>query len=114
MAARSCRFALRSPMCVIWGCPTMTRTKGMSVPGGKAHEICAPDLAGVCDRSDLAVPVPVFALGCGSPALLGPDFSNDMSTVLRAVSSSHAAGRGLLTWLHASEFIGCGWRVQDV
>ncbi len=86
----------------------------MSVPGGKAHEICAPDLAGVCHRSDLALPVPVFALGCGFATVLGLDFSNDMSTVLCVVSSSHAVGRGLLTWLHASVFIVCGWRVHDV
>ena len=85
----------------------------MAVPGGKAHEICASDLAGVCHRSGFALPVPVFALGCGSPAVLGLVLDG-MSTVLCVVSSSHAAGRGLLTWLHASMFIECGWRVQDV
>ncbi len=85
----------------------------MSVPGGEAHEICASDLAGVCDRSDLAVPVPVFALGCGSPTVLGLVLDG-RDAVLRAVSSSHAAGRGLLTWLLWCVCIGCRWRVQDV
>ena len=86
----------------------------MAVPGGEAHEICASDLAGVCDRSDLAVPVPVFALGRGSATVLGLDFSNDMSMVLCVVSSSHAAGRGLSTWLLCCACIGDGWRAQDV
>src|SRR6266699_3748921 len=113
MAARSCKFAPRSPRCVIWACLRMMRTKAMAVPGGKAHEICASDLAGVCDRSDLAVPVPVFALGRGSPTVLGLVL-NGRDAVLCAVSSSHAAGRGLPTWLLLCAFIGCGWRVHDV
>ena len=87
----------------------------MPVPGGEAHEICASDLAGVCHRSGLAVPVPVFALGCGSPAVLGLFlYSNGMDAVLCAVSFSHAAGRGLPTWLLCCACIGDGWRVQDV
>ena len=85
----------------------------MPVPGGEAHEICASDLAGVCDRSDLGVPVPVFALGCGSPTVLGLVLDG-RDAVLCAVSSSHAAGRGLLTWLLWCACIGCRWRVQDV
>ena len=85
----------------------------MSVPGGEAHEICASDLAGVCHRSDLAVPVPVFALGCGSATVLGLVL-NGRDAVLSAVSSSHAAGRGLLTWLLCCACIGDGWRAQDV
>ena len=85
----------------------------MSVPGGEAHEICASDLAGVCHRSDLAVPVYVFALGCGSPSVLGLVLVG-MDAVLCAVSSSHAAGRDLLTWLLCCARIGEGWRDQDV
>ena len=85
----------------------------MSVPGGEAHEICASDLAGVCHRSDLAVPVYVFALGCGSATVLGL-ILNGIDAMLCAVSSSHAAGRGLLTWLLCCVCIRYGWRVQDV
>ena len=83
----------------------------MPVPGGEAHEICASDLAGVCHRSDLAVPVYVFALGRGSAAVLGLVLDG-RDAVLCVVSSSHAAGRGLLTWLLCCMCI--GWRVQDV
>jgi hypothetical protein len=82
----------------------------MVVPGGEAHEICASDLAGVCHRSDLVVPVPVFALGRGSATLLGLVLDG-MDAVLSAVSFSHTAGRGLLTWLLCCACIGCGWRV---
>jgi hypothetical protein len=85
----------------------------MPIPGGKAHETCASDLAGVCDCRSLAVPVYVFALGRGSATVLGLVL-NGMGVVLCAVSSSHAAGRGLLTWLLYCACIGCGWRVQDV
>ena len=85
----------------------------MPVPGGEAHEICASDLAGVCHRSDLAVPVYVFALGRGSATVLGFVLVG-MGVVLCAVSSSHAAGRGLLTWLLCWACIGWRWRVQDV
>ena len=85
----------------------------MSVPGGEAHEICASDLASVCPRSDLAVPVYVFALGRGSATVLGFVLVG-MGVVLCAVSSSHAAGRGLLTWLLWCACIGWRWRVQDV
>ena len=85
----------------------------MPVPGGEAHEICASDLAGVCHRSDLAVPVYVFALGCGFATVLGLVLDG-MDEVLSAVSSSHAAGRGLLTWLLCCACIGWRWRVQDV
>jgi hypothetical protein len=85
----------------------------MAVPGGEAHEICASDLAGVRHRSGLVVPVYVFALGRGSPAVLGRVLDG-MDVVLCAVSSSHAASRGLLTWLLCCMCIGCGWRVQDV
>jgi hypothetical protein len=85
----------------------------MPVPGGKAHEICASDLAGVRDRSGLAVPVYVFALGRGFATVLGLVF-HGMGVVPCVVSSSHAAGRGLPTWLHASMYIGCRWRVHDV
>ncbi len=85
----------------------------MAVPGGKAHEICASDLAGVRDHSDLVVPVPVFALGRASATVLGRVL-NGRDAVLSAVSSSHAAGRGLLTWLLCCMCIGYGWRVRDV
>ena len=85
----------------------------MAVPGGEAHEICASDLAGVRDHSDLAVPVYVFALGRGSPTVLGLVL-NGRDAVLSAVSSSHAADRGLPTWLLCCAFIACGWRVHDV
>ena len=85
----------------------------MPVPGGEAHEICASDLAGVRDHSDLAVPVYVFALGRGSPTVLGLVL-NGRDAVLSAVSSSHAASRGLLTWLLWCACIGWRWRVQDV
>ena len=85
----------------------------MSVPGGEAHEICASDLAGVCHRSDLAVPVYVFALGRASATVLGLVLDG-IDAVLCAVSSAHAAGRGLLTWLLSWARIGDGWRVQDV
>ena len=85
----------------------------MPVPGGEAHEICASDLAGVRDHSDLAVPVPVFALGRGSATVLGRVL-NGRDAVLCAVSPSHAAGRGLLTWLLCYACVGYGWRVQDV
>ena len=85
----------------------------MSVPGGEAHEIRTSDLGAVGDRSGPAVPVYVFALGCGSATVLG--FVLDgMDAVLCVVSSSHAAGRGLLTWLLCCACIGDGWRVQDV
>ena len=87
----------------------------MPVPGGEAHEICASDLAAVCYRSGLALPVPIFALGRGSATLLGLFLhSNGMDVVLCAVSSSHAAGQGLLTWLLCCVCIGYGWRVHDV
>ena len=85
----------------------------MPVPGGEAHEICASDLAGVCHRSDLAVPVYVFALGRGSAAVLGLVLDG-IDAVLCVVSSSHAAGRGLPTWLLCCACIGDGWRVHDV
>ena len=85
----------------------------MPVPGGEAHEICASDLAGVCHRSDLALPVYVFALGRASAAVLGL-VPNGMDAVLCVVSSSHAAGRGLPTWLLYCACIGDGWRVQNV
>ena len=85
----------------------------MPVPGGEAHEICASDLAGVCHRSDLAVPVPVFALDRGFATVLGLVL-NGMDVVLCAVSSSHAAVQSLLTWLLCCACIGDGWRVQDV
>jgi len=85
----------------------------MAVPGGEAHEICASDLAGVCHRSDLAVPVYVFALGRASATVLGRVL-NGRDAVLSAVSSSHAAGRGLLTWLLLCACVGWRWRVQDV
>ena len=85
----------------------------MPVPGGEAHEICASDLAGVGDHSDLVVPVYVFALGRASPTVLGLVL-NGRDAVLSAVSSSHAAGRGLLTWLLWCACIGDGWGVQDV
>ena len=83
------------------------------MPGGEAHEICASDLAGVCHRSDLAVPVYVFALGRGSAAVLGLVLDG-IDAVLCVVSSSHAAGRGLPTWLLCYACIGNGWRVHDV
>ncbi len=52
-----------------------------------------------------------FALGRASATVLGRVL-NGRDAVLSAVSSSHAAGRGLLTWLLCCMCI--GWRVQDV
>ena len=85
----------------------------MAVPGGEAYETCASGLAGVCDCCDLAVPVYVFALGCASASVLGRVLTG-MDAVLCAVSSAHAAGRGLLTRLLWWVCISDGWRVHDV
>jgi hypothetical protein len=43
----------------------------MPVPGGKAHEIWASDLARVGNRSGLTVLVPVFALDRRFTTVLG-------------------------------------------
>ena len=82
--------------------------QGQGIQGAKSDH---REIAGAFQ--DARFDIDVFALGRGSPTVLGLVL-NGRDVVLCAVSSSHAAGRGLLTWLHASEFIGCGWRVQDV
>jgi hypothetical protein len=86
----------------------------MAMPGGEAHAYWTVDLGRVCDRAGLALPVPVFALGSGSATVLGRVFFNGMDVVLCTVFSSHAAGRGLLTWLLCCACIRCGWRGNDV